>query len=308
MGQRRHPERRHRRDQRGHVPVRRRRSQHAELHHPSQSVLAFITDYTDFTPPPASALIRTSVSHVYITNNNFFDNFDAAMQIEPNGLLAGNPLTPLESGNPFLRGNVMTGQRDRRPDGPDRSALPVHRRTSLRTSGPSRRSRAAAAYSNLSVNSVWDLTDITYVLQGTLIIAGAYDFGFDGIGLARAPGAQSDDVRTIPAPVVSLTIQAALPGTLLADGETIPSPGQSVIVKLFNDNTPNDVGAANLAHELRVDRHLGPFKTPGPGSSSASTTASIRPPSARWSIRVPTPSCASWVSRATRRPASSACR
>ena len=28
----------------------------------------------------------------------------------------------------------------------------------------------------------------------------------------------------IPSPVVSLTIQAALPGTLLADGETIPSP------------------------------------------------------------------------------------
>ena len=52
---------------------------------------------------------------------------------------------------------------------------------------------------------------------------------------------------TTPPPAVSLTIQAALPGTLLADGETIPSPGQSVIVKLYNDNTPNDVGAANLA-------------------------------------------------------------
>ncbi len=51
----------------------------------------------------------------------------------------------------------------------------------------------------------------------------------------------------LPLAVVSLTIQAALPGTLLADGETIPSPGQSVIVKLFNDVTPNDVGAANLA-------------------------------------------------------------
>ena len=31
------------------------------------------------------------------------------MQIEPNGLLAGNPLTPLESGHPFFRGNVMQG-------------------------------------------------------------------------------------------------------------------------------------------------------------------------------------------------------
>ena len=34
---------------------------------------------------------------------------------------------------------------------------------------------------------------------------------------------------------------------MLADGETIPSPGQSVIVKLFSDNTPNDAGGANLA-------------------------------------------------------------
>ncbi len=76
---------------------------------PSQSVLAFITDYTDFTPPPMSALIPISGSHVYITNNNFFNNFDAAMQIEPNGLLAGNPLTPLASGHPFFRGNVMNG-------------------------------------------------------------------------------------------------------------------------------------------------------------------------------------------------------
>ena len=31
------------------------------------------------------------------------------MQIEPNGLLAGNPLTPLISGHPFFRGNVMQG-------------------------------------------------------------------------------------------------------------------------------------------------------------------------------------------------------
>ena len=45
----------------------------------------------------------------YITNNNFYNNFDSAMQIEPNGLLAGNPLTPLLSGHPFFRGNVMSG-------------------------------------------------------------------------------------------------------------------------------------------------------------------------------------------------------
>src|SRR5262249_12201280 len=42
----------------------------------------------------------------------------------------------------------------------------------------------------------------------------------------------------VPAPIVTLTIQSALPGTLLADGSAIPSPGQSVIVKMLNDNAP----------------------------------------------------------------------
>ena len=37
------------------------------------------------------------------------DNFDAAMQIDPNGLLAGDPLRPLVSGHPFFRNNVEQG-------------------------------------------------------------------------------------------------------------------------------------------------------------------------------------------------------
>ena len=36
-----------------------------------------------------------------------------------------------------------------------------------------------------------------------------------------------------------------MPGTLLADGTTVPSPGQSVVVKLLSDNVPN--GAGSLA-------------------------------------------------------------
>ena len=108
--------------------------------------------------------------------------------------------------------------------------------------------RGRRGYSNLTVNSVWDLTDLTYVLQGTLIIDGAYTSRLQPERLAhthRCPVTTA--YGPIPTPVVSLTIQAALPGTLLADGETIPSPGQSVIVKLLNDNTPHDAGAANLA-------------------------------------------------------------
>src|SRR5262249_53889155 len=77
---------------------------------PDQSVLAFLGGLATFigfpTPPTASVDLG---SHVYITNNDFIDNFDSAMQIEPNGLKAGDPLHPLVSGHPFFRNNVMQG-------------------------------------------------------------------------------------------------------------------------------------------------------------------------------------------------------
>src|SRR5581483_3383981 len=43
----------------------------------------------------------------YITNNDFFDNIEAAISMDVNGMLAADPLRPLVSGNPFFRGNVM---------------------------------------------------------------------------------------------------------------------------------------------------------------------------------------------------------
>src|SRR5208282_6176845 len=67
---------------------------------PSQSVLSFLTFDTLFALPPTFS--PDLGTHVYITNNNFYHNFDAAMQVEPNGLLAGDPLHPLVSGLPFL--------------------------------------------------------------------------------------------------------------------------------------------------------------------------------------------------------------
>ena len=111
---------------------------------PSQSVLAFITDQTTFPLPP-TATSMTLGSHVYITNNNFFDNFDSAMQIEPNGLMAGNPLDPLVSGHPFFRGNVMQG------NGIDGLSVLTDRvylltgRDELRLCGPGRSHRRAPA-------------------------------------------------------------------------------------------------------------------------------------------------------------------
>ena len=44
---------------------------------------------------------------VYITNNTFDNNQDAPMAISPDGLLAGDPQRPLQSGHPFFRGNVL---------------------------------------------------------------------------------------------------------------------------------------------------------------------------------------------------------
>ncbi len=91
---------------------------------PSQSVLAFISDFTTFNLPPNA--LDTLGSHVYITNNNFYDNFDAAMQIEPNGLLAGDPHAA-----PALRPSLPprqrhAGQRYRWPGRDYKPSLPVY--------------------------------------------------------------------------------------------------------------------------------------------------------------------------------------
>ncbi len=207
---------------------------------PSQSVLAFISDFTFFNLPFDA--VNTLGSHVYITNNNFYDNFDAAMQIEPNGLLAGNALEPLASGHPFFRGNVMQG------NGIDGLVVTTSRAYEYTNDygsylGPVEAILPTGAV-NQTVNTVWDATDLTYVVKGTIIL-GPSSFAELNPGVIPAPDPTA--YGPIPAPTVSLTIQAALPGTLLADGETIPAPGQSVIVKLFNDETPHDAGAANLA-------------------------------------------------------------
>src|SRR5208282_5974518 len=134
---------------------------------PSQSVLSFLTFDTLFALPPTFS--PDLGTHVYITNNNFYHNFDAAMQVEPNGLLAGDPLHPLVSGLPFLRGNVLQG------NGIDGLAVVTSRAyffnpdASWEYIGPMEVN--LNPYSdNQTVNAVWDLTDITYVLRGTVVL------------------------------------------------------------------------------------------------------------------------------------------
>ena len=203
----------------------------------SQSVLSFLIDETAFNVPPNFA--TDLGTRVYVTNNTFNDNFDAAMQIEPNGLLAGDPLHPLVSGHPFLRGNVLQG------NGIDGLAVVTSRVYLLNPNnnyeyvGPQEGNLLPFDPGNQSVNAVWDLTDITYVLRGTIVLAGPYS-GFFNSGLtAPVPGSTYGQP---PSPVVSLTIQAALPGTMLADGETIPNPGASVVVKMLSENSANGSG------------------------------------------------------------------
>jgi hypothetical protein len=153
-------------------------------------------------------------THVSITNNNFISNADVPIDITPNGLLAADPQRPLLSGNPFMRGNVFLNN--------DFNGLGVEGNT---------RGDRETGVGTLSVNSVWDLTDLTYLVRGTINLQGSLGFGFGGGGGGVNPSETGPS--PVPAPTNTLTIQSLLPGTVLADGSQISKPGESTIVKLL---------------------------------------------------------------------------
>ena len=158
---------------------------------------------------------------VYITNNTFDNNQDAPMAISPDGLLAGDPQRPLQSGHPFFRGNVLVNN--------DINGLAVLALPSYPVGGPEELVFVPNSDSyTLDVNSVWDSTDLVYVVRGSIILAGN-----GNIGQRPLPSATSFGQALTPA--VNLTIESALPGTVLANGQTIARPGESAIVKLLND-------------------------------------------------------------------------
>ncbi len=166
-------------------------------------------------------------TRAYITNNDFYDNKEAPMSITPNGLLAADPLRPLISGNPFFRGNIM-----QRNDINGLEVIPVP--------GNRNGSTVVGYPANLSVDSVWDDTDLTYVLRSTIVLSGVRGFAIGGPN-----GFPMPDLNNFTAeqrPYLTLTIQSSLPGTLLANGDTIPKPGESVLVKLLNDLTVPPAG------------------------------------------------------------------
>ncbi|MBX6312577.1 MAG: hypothetical protein IRY99_06610, partial [Isosphaeraceae bacterium] len=169
-------------------------------------------------------------TRAYITNNNFFDNGsgdskapEAVIGITPDGLLAADPLRPLLSGNPFFRGNVML-----RNDLNGMEVLPAFQ------------GAVAPAPPNLHVDSIWDDTDLTYILRGTIRLDGAS--GFFNDPFPTPPATLGNELK----PFLTLTIQSSLPDTLLADGSRIARPGESVLVKLLNSMAPAGDGAVGF--------------------------------------------------------------
>ena len=163
----------------------------------------------------------------YVTNNTFLDNLQAAISIDPNGLLATDPLRPLVSGNPFFRGNLM--QRNQ-INGMEVRAEVAGNATNDLTALAGR--LTYLGYDpNVFVSTVWDDTDLTYVLRGTLRLAG---FEQDSaIPLPAFPDVNGGFLPELK-PSVVLTIQSSLPDSLLANGQRIPRPGESALVKLLN--------------------------------------------------------------------------
>ena len=226
---------------------------------PSQSVLAFITLDTELQTPLEASLssgtgrfafsdplynpLAQLGTHAIVTNNNFYDNLDTPMQIEPNGLLAADPLTPLESGDPFFKNNLL--QRN------DIDGLAVRTSFDFAETGDEtsvlrpQETPINNGEVNLTVNSVWNAIDMTYVLRGTVVLAGYYDnptFSSTGGFTANAPVPSTVAFGAEEVPDITLTIQSALAGTPQADGSTVPSPGESVVVKVLNDYQPFDSG------------------------------------------------------------------
>jgi hypothetical protein len=281
---------------------------------PGQSVLAFITQNTRFATPLNSTTtggggrfrggagslfdpLAQLGTHAIITNNNFYGNVDTPMQIEPNGLLAADPLRPLQSGDPFFHGNVL--QRN------DIDGMSIATESSLflltadetqvlrRVEQPSGNGSV-----NLTVNSVWTATDLTYVVRGTIILAGYYD------NLTFVPGQGFTTSAPVPntvafaaeqLPSITLTIQSALGGTQLADGSFVPAPGQSVLVKMLNDYQPFGNGdtstygsnGATAATGASVDAGAGFIVGVDDGVDPPSTTGSpLVDPGAGSQIRI----------------------
>ncbi|RUL88389.1 S8 family serine peptidase [Tautonia sociabilis] len=204
---------------------------------PNRQVLDLTNDIASFLGYNAAA----AGANVSITNNDFFDNFDTPIVVEPNQLLAADPTRPLLSGNPFFRGNVMERNS---VNGLGIKTTPGVIIPPPNNQGDFYTEAALDDGANLTVNSVWDDTDIVHVLRGTVNLAGWSGFGNNDKPVPDPTSPEADANGFLPElqPFITLTIQSALPDTLLADGTRIARPGESMYVKLFTDTFVGNPG------------------------------------------------------------------
>ena len=169
-------------------------------------------------------------TRAYVTNNDFTDNLQAPISVSPDGLLAEDPLRPLNSGNPFFRGNIL-----QRNELNGLEVLPGLQNT-------------VGYVPNLHVNSVWDDTDITYILRGTVRPDGVHRW-------PTPPLTYSTELQ----PAISLTIESSLPDSLLANGQRIARPGESALVKLLNTPGQGPIGDGTIGQgaDIRADEQGG---------------------------------------------------
>ena len=192
------------------------------------------------TPVPGTVFFNTTYTltpgmgaRVMVTNNNFYSNADTPISADPDALLATNPLTPLTSGNPFFRGNVM-------------------QYNGINGLGVQNSFGGGLAAINLTNNSVWDDTDIVYILRGTIVPENDPNVLFynsvigPGGGVNTSGGVSLQPGDPIPTPWITLTIESALPATPLANGDSVAKPGESVIVKALG-TAPDGPGAGTVS-------------------------------------------------------------
>jgi len=158
-------------------------------------------------------------SHVSITNNIFNYNEDVGLNLATDALLAADPQHPLASGNPFIHGNIFLNNTLDGVGVAGGTGIPV-----LGYHGP-----------NLDVNSTWTGSDFTYILRDTIVL-GPGPFA----GVPNIPS--QTQLQTTPAPSLTLTLQSTLPGTVLADGTVVASPGVPLVVKTLNNSNTRIFG------------------------------------------------------------------
>ena len=198
-----------------------------------------LEDSTDNLRPALT--FQGTGSYASITNNDFVNNFDAAISAQPNNLLAGDSLRPLFSGNPFFRGNIMVGNtyNGLRVSTSGGQVLDAITGAPLGERDPNVVNNLA----NLSVDSLWDDTDLTYILRGSIGLAGRSIFS------RPLPSATGPVTELTPSQ--TLTIQSSLPDSLLANGQRIGRPGESALVKLltFQGNGPAGDGVVGSTND-----------------------------------------------------------